>query len=117
MNKEALELLKSGTGQAVWDVLIERSKQIQKWGKQHYPNVHQLHDYEIRDESFYKEILEIRRKFGTLSWGDILLEEVAECFSACATSDIDNLREELVQVAAVCLAWIENLDEIDQTQK
>ena len=38
---------------------------------------------------------------------DILAEEVAEVY---AESDPDRLRAELIQVAAVCVQWIEAID-------
>ena len=44
---------------------------------------------------------------GTITWTDILLEEV---FEALAETDPARLREELVQVAAVALAIVEDLD-------
>ncbi|MFD4740579.1 hypothetical protein ACFWNQ_24925 [Streptomyces virginiae] len=40
-------------------------------------------------------------------WALILLEEV---FEACAEADPTRLRAELVQVAAVCAAWVSDLD-------
>lgn len=44
---------------------------------------------------------------GTVTWLDILLEEV---FEASAEDDPAKLREELVQSASVILKWIEALD-------
>jgi hypothetical protein len=44
---------------------------------------------------------------GCVTWLDIALEEFAE---AAAESDPTKLRAELVQVAAVCAAWIADLD-------
>lgn len=44
---------------------------------------------------------------GYLSWLDIALEEFAE---AAAESDPAKLRAELIQVAAVCAAWIADID-------
>jgi hypothetical protein len=44
---------------------------------------------------------------GYVSWLDIALEEFAE---AAAESDPARLRAELVQVAAVCAAWVYDLD-------
>lgn len=48
-------------------------------------------------------------------WNAILLEEVGEASKECLEIDFDKksereLRAELVQVAAVAVAWIENLD-------
>lgn len=44
---------------------------------------------------------------GHLTWRDVLAEEVAEAFSE---EDVDALRKELVQVAAVAARWIEDID-------
>lgn len=44
---------------------------------------------------------------GTVTWADILLEEV---FEALAENDSQRLRDELVQVAAVAVKWIALLD-------
>jgi hypothetical protein len=49
----------------------------------------------------------VRAAEKTLKWVDILEEEVAE---AAAESDPAKLRAELVQVAAVAVAWIEAID-------
>jgi NTP pyrophosphatase (non-canonical NTP hydrolase) len=45
-----------------------------------------------------------------LSWDKILVEEVAEAVEAAANGDLTALREELVQVAAVAVAWIEAIN-------
>lgn len=39
----------------------------------------------------------------------MLVEEIGEVARALQTNDIHNLREELVQVAAICVAWLEYL--------
>lgn len=41
----------------------------------------------------------------------VLVEEVGEVARAICDGDDANLREELVQVAAVCVAWLEALEE------
>jgi len=45
-----------------------------------------------------------------LMWNAILGEEVGEVARAILESDRENLREELIQVATVCLNWIEKID-------
>jgi hypothetical protein len=45
---------------------------------------------------------------GTITYEQILTEEWAE---AIAEEDPTKLREELIQVAAVCIAWAEKLDQ------
>ena len=44
---------------------------------------------------------------GTLTWRHILREEVAEAFEE---TDPAKLRAELLQVAAVCAAWVYDID-------
>ncbi|MBO4273384.1 hypothetical protein [Microbispora triticiradicis] len=44
---------------------------------------------------------------GRLTWRHILHEEVLEAF---AEDDADRLRDELIQVAAVAVKWVQDLD-------
>lgn len=75
---------------ALEDVWDERDRQDEKWGEQNHLD---------------------------LTWNAILMEEVGEAaqevlttaFGAAAKGHGD-LREELVQVAAVAIAWIEAID-------
>ncbi len=48
-----------------------------------------------------------KAKLGTVTWYDILNEEVSEAF---AESSPVRLRVELIQVAAVCKQWIQAID-------
>jgi hypothetical protein len=88
------------------DVVHERFIQDMKWGEQNHPdgtgkpaqkalaNIAQDHcDREARN--------------GSVTWADIMYEEFAE---ALAESDEDKLREELIQTAAVAIAWVESID-------
>ena len=50
------------------------------------------------------------RKLGQLKRNAILGEEVGEVARAILERDKENLREELVQVAACCVAWLEEID-------
>jgi NTP pyrophosphatase (non-canonical NTP hydrolase) len=43
------------------------------------------------------------------TWLAILMEEVGEVAKAVLTGDWDNGKKELIQVAAVCVAWLEKL--------
>ena len=83
----------------------ERSRQIDKWGEQHHPNGTDVENAGRRD--FYRARCDQRARDGEGTWWDILLEETYE---AAAEIDPETLRKELVQVAAVCVAWIEDLD-------
>jgi NTP pyrophosphatase (non-canonical NTP hydrolase) len=61
----------------------ERQRQDEKWGIQNH---------------------------GDGKWAAILMEEVGEVATAILHNDPKNLREELIQVAAVAAAWVEALD-------
>lgn len=87
----------------VWD---ERLRQDQRWGEQNHPDGTNLAEDTSRADRV-KELNDYYVKSDTLTWRDILLEEVYEAF---AESDPDRLREELVQVAAVAVAWVEAID-------
>lgn len=86
-------------------VARERERQNAKWGEQNHPNG--------TSESFAPEALVRQRAcerafandYGT--WFHILDEEVWEAY---AESDPEKLRAELIQVAAVVVAWIEAID-------
>lgn len=74
---------------AVSDVIIEMDRQDDKWGAD-------------RDQKY-------------LLWNAILLEEVGEVNNELLDihfrdKNSEDLREELVQVAAVTMQWIENID-------
>ena len=62
------------------DIMEERARQDAKWGVQNHPNLY---------------------------WLGILMEEVGEAAKALIEGKIDLLYGELVQVAAVGLAWLE----------
>jgi len=69
----------------------------------------------IENERNRQELLKEQGKFDhTLSdiipWADkytILGEEFGEIARAIQNRDFDNLKDELTQVAALCLAWLE----------
>lgn len=86
----------------------ERVKQVSKWGVQTHPdgtgptrtNTDRLVKARARDA------FERTRSEG-VTWLAILDEEVAEAF---VEQDLVKLRAELIQVAAVATAWIEDID-------
>lgn len=84
----------------------ERLRQEIRWGQQDHPSdVGTVADQ--KTEAYYKRLNKEAVAEGNLSWRLILLEEVYE---AIASKDIENLKVELVQVAAVCRNWFENLE-------
>lgn len=100
-------------GKVLTEIVEERKRQLAKWGEQDHPSTNGS-DHIV---AFWRTAPQLRPFFqrradeaaarGDLTWADILLEEV---FEALAEDDVKPLRAELVQVAAVVVAWIENLD-------
>jgi hypothetical protein len=88
------------------DIARERNRQEAKWGEQNHPDGT---GGPGRAEQARIDTLECQRQFAekTGTWLDILQEEVSEAF---AEKDPAALRGELVQVAAVVVAWIEAID-------
>lgn len=89
------------------DIIPERWRQLKKWGVQSHPDGTNPHRYDS-DAEFYTEINDWRVAHHEPSpWSHILLEEV---FEAMCETEPEPLRTELIQVAAVCVAWVEDLD-------
>lgn len=93
------------TRQALKDTAAERVRQVRKWGVQTRPDGTGPQYLAMAEAA--KARTDARADDGTLEWLDILMEEVAE---AAAESDHPALREELIQVAAVALSWVEDID-------
>lgn len=110
--------------QVLADVLAERARQDAKWGEQNHrdgtgPRRTPLDrigaqldgplEYETAQHlaNAAKEATDVHAKRGTVTWTDILLEEV---FEALAEGDSTRLRAELIQVAAVAVQWAEAID-------
>jgi hypothetical protein len=87
------------------DIRAERSRQIDKFGWQSLPNGTSA-DYE-HSVAKVKELCEKQHNDGTLEWLTVLTEEFLE---AAAETDPVKLRAELIQVAAVAAAWVQDLD-------
>ena len=88
------------------EVAHERVAQDRKWGEQNHPDG--------TGGAAAKAVCEIVRaecddahRSGRGTWRHILDEEMAEAY---AESDPAALRAELVQVAAVAVAWVEAID-------
>lgn len=100
---------------AIAEILNERRRNLAKWGEQNYPSIQPVlvpradacRLYGIPTEAEAKASVEAFAKRGALTWTDVLIEEFAE---AVAAPDETARRGELVQVAAVALAWIECID-------
>lgn len=87
------------------DIAAERARQLAKWGEQNHPDGTGRpgdDDMANLDRAKCKA-----NGPDEDNWRDILQEEVSEAF---AETHPLALRAELVQVAAVAVAWIETID-------
>ncbi len=85
-------------------VAEERARQDIKWGEQNLPDGTEDSEVNRAIEAASKVVCDTSYLAGDLTWADVLGEEVAEAF---AETDPEKLKMELVQVMAVCKAWIE----------
>jgi hypothetical protein len=88
------------------EVTAERRRQDDKWGEQNHPDGTGGRGRRS-SASLAKLACEAAVEAKRLTWRHVLVEEVAEVF---AENDQAKLRAELVQVAAVAVAWIEAID-------
>lgn len=113
--------------EALMEVAQERSRQDARWGMQDHPDGtgkksvplnRIVHNGPISERSgsnhfafglslMAKQATDRAAKEGMVSWADILLEEV---FEAMAEEDPVKLVQELTQVAAVAVAWVEAIE-------
>ena|ERR1700748_1699925 len=96
------------------EISAERLKQDVKWGEQNLPSVvpgltpKELSErYEIPTEERGKKIYDHYASTGEQTFTDIAVEELTEVVGALNEKD---RREELVQLAAVIVQWIEAID-------
>lgn len=101
------------TVRALSDVAAERMAQNAKWGPQHHLDGTSTIRYHIlRDEAIAQCDWESSWFLDGSTWRSILKEETFEAF---AEEDQVKLRAELVQAAAVAVAWIEDIDSRETT--
>lgn len=110
----------------VSEVAEERARQDEKWGEQNHPDgwtapfaLMMEQGLDVRDDALATELADIFRaradalaEQGIITWADILLEEVFEALgeAGAPVRDPSRLRGELIQVAAVAVAWVEAID-------
>lgn len=92
------------------EILDERVSQEAKWGEQNHPNGTGGYDAS-KQASRARDICNDAFARGNGTWCLILMEEVYE---AWAESDPQKLRAELIQVAAVAVAWVEAIDRAER---
>jgi hypothetical protein len=98
------------------EVARERSRQNEKWGEQNHPDgtgpdidasrVTRTAGLATKAVDARRACQEAARR-GDVTWYLILREEY---FEAMAEDDPAALRAELIQTAAVCIAWVEAID-------
>lgn len=109
------------------DIRDERQRQEAKFPDQHLPDIvvpdailemavgveradKAAHWHGIPTEARAKDVCEVQFRAGLGSWLDVLVEEVAEVVRPAIDGDLVKLRAELVQVAAVAVRQIEDID-------
>jgi len=106
------------------NIQAERLRQNKKWGEQNHPDVDPVlfnrpggasperiaAHLEIPSANRARYLCDTAKKRGETTWSGILVEEIAEAVEAASMANYDALRTELIQVAAVAIAWLEALD-------
>lgn len=111
---------------ALHDIRAERQRQEAKFPNQRLPDIvvpekirvmtgtarasraavlHGIPSEDVAKAAYEQQVRENRA-----SWLDVLIEEVAETVRPAVDGDLEKLREELVQVAAVAVRQIEDID-------
>lgn len=105
------------TQNVVADVAVERDKQDAKWGRQDHPDLptktrglRALVALCLPTADYAKHLCDVDKTNGDTNWARIAVEELVEAVEEADKQDLVALRKELVQCAAVFVAWIEALD-------
>jgi hypothetical protein len=98
-----------GTVPVFVQVANERVAQVEKWGDQHHHDFDQWADRTLPPAHVCQRTVERKAAEGALTWWDILREELAEARDAQAAGDPDAFQTELIQAAAVLIAWAEDV--------
>lgn len=89
------------------EVAAERQRQDERWGQQDHPDHPRGEAWAALGRLLEAQARATLRTTGGLSWSAVMAEEIGEAWNALDGAD---LRAELVQVAAVAVAWIEAID-------
>lgn len=90
------------------EIHLERERQDAKWGVQNHPiRPEKSTRYFTVSADLSRELCDEAAENGTITWYHILREEF---FEAMAESTLERQREELIQVIAVAVAMVENID-------
>lgn len=113
-----------GLASVLSEVAEERARQDAKWGEQNHPDVDvmvaRLHGagaaslaarlYRIPTAGAAQAETDAAARSGQCSWAHIAVEELAELVEAAALGDAAAVRTEALQLAAVCVQWVQALD-------
>ena len=94
------------TDRVLQEVLAERIRQDERWGVQSHPDGTGM-NYQRHLAEEERAACEAAFRSGRGTWRHVMAEEIAE---ANAEKDPAKLRAELLQVAAVAVAWVEAID-------
>lgn len=104
----------SDTDLVLSEVRQERSRQNEKWGQQHHPDYTEDDFgpvvFAMNNADDARKACEHKFEDGKGSWFDISREEFWEAIDEARAGNKKALRKELIQLAAVCVAWVEDLD-------
>lgn len=92
-------------GTILTQIAEERQRQHEQWGRQSHPDG-TGEEYAVWADAA-REVCDREHRAGTGTWAHILAEEF---FEAMAEDDTEKLRKELIQVAAVAVSWVEDID-------
>ena len=109
---DQFELIKSQMfkrNNPIHEVHGEMVRQVTKWGQQNHPSF-TLQTLNTPDSELAKLVCDNKSRLGCVSWTDIFLEEVYEAVDEAKAGNLDKLRTELIQCAAVALSWVESID-------
>lgn len=108
---------------AIMEVVKEQQRQVDKWGKQSHPDFTKnpllppnLAVMMSPTASCAKSVCDSKASRGEVSWNDIFIEECLEAAEEAKKGDVQALRKELIQVAAVCCSWIDDIDQKQNVQ-
>jgi hypothetical protein len=111
-----VRLVNTTTARTALEVVDERTRQDAKWGVQNHPDLPPFEEARATPNAWFglptaddaRDACEaaFRNKRG--SYAHIFVEDVCEAIEAAP--DPAKLREELIQCAAVAVAWVEAID-------
>lgn len=94
------------TDRVLQEVLAERIRQDARWGEQHHPDGTSSHNHAQAADTARRACQRATER-DAVTWAHILREEFWEVM---AETDPARLRAELIQVGAVCAAWVADID-------